>query len=145
MEPGDELEIRLGRLLAVIADFQKIVAQANCLLQKNLGVANPMYWRQANIPQNGFLASGQSCQYYFHGIGCFVETPEWVIDWDYGYEGRIDGFDPWRLYKFAEQTSQNYPEFRDQRVLEDAFQDAIGKGLIHQPYLSLQDWLYYLK
>jgi hypothetical protein len=145
MDPENLLDIRLGRLVAMIADFQNVVAQANCLLQKYLGLANPLYWRQANIPQEGFLGSGQSHQYYFHGGGCYVETPEWVIDWDYGYDGRIDGFDTWRLYAFAEQTSHNYLDFKDKRVLEETFQEAARKGLIHQPYLSLQDWLYYLK
>jgi len=80
MGPEDELEIRFGRLLAMIADFQKIVAQANRLLQKHLGIANPMFWRQANILQEGFIWSDQSHRYYFHGIGCRVETPEWVKD-----------------------------------------------------------------
>src|SRR5262245_15612090 len=129
----------------MIDDFLQTVAQANGLLQKHLGIANPMCWRRANVPQEGFLVSGQSHRYQFHGIGCYVETPEWVIDWDYGYDGRTDGFTLWWLYIFAEQTSQNYPEFRDRRVLEEAFQEAIRRGLIHQPYLSQQDWLYYLK
>jgi hypothetical protein len=135
---------RLKRLLAVIAAFQKYATEANELLRKHLGLANPMYWRQAKVPQTGFLNSG-AIRYGFHGIGCRIQTPSLVIDWDYGYEGRTDGFDLWQLQCFVEDSTPNYPEFRNQQVLAEAFQEAIEAGLIHQPYRSVQDNLYYLK
>ena len=64
MGTEDALEFRLGRLLAMITDFQQIVAQANGLLQMHLDLANPMYYRQANVHREGFLGSGQSHKNY---------------------------------------------------------------------------------
>ena len=145
-DPGaDEVaNTNLKRLLAMITDFQVKVREANELLQAQLNLENPLYWRQARIPQIGVLNSG-TIKYAFHGIGCRVETPEGVIDWDYGSGGRIDGFDLWRLRCFSEDQTLNYPEFRKQQILVDAFQEAIKVGLIHQPYTSVQDNLFYLK
>ncbi len=39
--------------------------------------------------------------YYFHGIGLCAEYKNLVVDFDFGLNDRIDGFDSWRLEQFA--------------------------------------------
>lgn len=134
----------ISKLLVMIADFQAKVAVANRLLQESLNIENTMYWRQAKLAQKGKLHSNGAGEYSFHGIGCWVKTKEFEIDWDYGFEGRTDGFDLWRLYCFAQYTSDDYLEFRDKELLQKIMNDAVAQNLILQPYRHLQDDLYYL-
>lgn len=56
--------------------------------------------RGLNIPRSGTLPSGR--EYSFHGIGCRFEKDGVVTDMDFGPNGRIDGFDAWRLNIFTE-------------------------------------------
>jgi len=96
-----DLPFLVDRFLEMIAAFQTQTARANALLQEFLHLVNPIYWRQAGISQIGYCGPGNSIHYYYHGIGCTVETDDLRIDWDYGIDGRVDGFDLWRLGKIA--------------------------------------------
>jgi Domain of unknown function (DUF6896) len=100
---------------------------------------------QRNLPREGFLDAGKSIAYSFHGIGCHVALPDGEIDWDFGNEGRLDGFDAWRLWCFAEGGTRLFPEFKNKSVLDKTFAEAISHGMIHRPFKHLQDDLYYLR
>jgi len=128
----------------MIAAFQTQTAEANELLRKHLHLENPMFWRQAGIAQTGYCDSNKSIRYFYHGIGCRVEAQNLSIDWDYGFDGRVDGFDFWRLRTFAEYSTNDFPEFRDKETLEAVYQEAIRQKLIYQPFLQKPDNLYYL-
>ena len=67
------------------------------------------------------------------------------INWDFGHDGRLDGFREWFLWEFASGGTGDCPEFRDKKVLEAVFQHAVLKGIIYKPFLRLQDDLYYLQ
>jgi hypothetical protein len=140
-----DLPYLVDRFLEMIAAFQGQTARANALLQEFLHLVNPMYWRQAGISQTGYCGPGNSIRYFYHGIGCAVETYDLRIDWDYGLDGRVDGFDIWRLRRFAEEFTNSFPEFRDEEVLKSVFQEAIKRKLIHQPFVAEHDDLYYLR
>jgi hypothetical protein len=135
----------LDHLVALIKEYQSRVQEAASLLREYKGLANPMYWRQDDIPREGFLDSERTIEYRFHGIGCWMKLPEGEINWDFGYDGRLDGFREWFLWQYAEYGTKNFPEFRDQKALERTFAEAKSKGLIQRSYLSLQDDLYYLR
>jgi Domain of unknown function (DUF6896) len=140
-----DLPFLVDRFLKMIEAFQRQTARANALLQEFLHLVNPMYWRQGGISRTGYCGPGNSIHYYYHGSGCTVESDDLLIDWDYGLDGRVDGFDLWRLWRFAEESTNSFPEFRDEEVLEGVFQEAIKRKLIHQPFLAKQDDLYYLR
>ncbi|WP_422396291.1 DUF6896 domain-containing protein [Pseudomonas trivialis] len=40
-------------------------------------------------------------------MGCSVYLPEVCVDFDYGPDGRLDGFDLWRLYVYACELPKN--------------------------------------
>jgi hypothetical protein len=141
----ESLTLLLERLLEMIGEFQAQTTKANELLREHLQLENPMYWHEAGISQTGYCGPNQTIRYFYHGIGCKVGTKNLLIDWDYGFEGRVDGFDHWRLIQFAEDSTDNFPEFRDSDLLGTVFGEAIKKGLIHQPFLSQQDNLFYLR
>ena len=104
-----------------------------------------MHWRQAGLSQTGFVDDARTTPYHFHGVGCRVVTTWGAIDWDFGYEGRIDGFDLWRLRQFAQHDTTDFPEFADKKTLEATFTAAVQKGIIHSPFRDHYDYLYYLQ
>lgn len=47
-------------------------------------------------------------QYYsFHGIGLYARRKNCTVDFDFGLNDRIDGFDSWRLNQFAQSRKEN--------------------------------------
>jgi hypothetical protein len=133
------------RLLEMIQEFQEQTSKANQLLREHLRLENPMYWRKAGIAQTDSCGPDQSIRYYYHESGCIVKTAGLLIDWDYGLEGRVDGFTLWKLSQFAEYSSNSFSEFRDPNLLKTVFEEAIERGLLHQAFLLQQDDLFYLR
>ena len=110
-------EIR-DRLLAMIADYQQRVARfvsaAEVLFGEDDLLAASLAGR---LPEEGHLDDAQESAFRFHGAGCEVKTLDAKVDFDFGPEGRHDGFDAWRLHIFAQSQPQVYPEFQDMAVV----------------------------
>ena len=75
-----------------------------------------------------------------HGRGCRVRWNGGIVDFDFGDLGEIDGFDPWRLYKFAGEDLQYYG-FEDRASFDQSFAMSVELGDI----LYSGNVLYYLK
>jgi len=135
----------LDQFIALIREYQSRVEEGATLLREYKGLANPMYWRQARIPREGFLDCDRTIEYEFHGIGCWMKLPWGEINWDFGLDGRLDGFREWFLWQFAERGTDHFAEFKDKQMLERVFNEAVAKGMIQQTGLTLQDDLYYLR
>ncbi|WP_147271868.1 DUF6896 domain-containing protein [Corallincola holothuriorum] len=93
-------------LLKLISLFLSRVREAEEIMKEAFDIEEPMYFRQAGIARVGKI---DSYSYSFHGIGCYFEFGDFEVDYDYAEDGRIDGFDLWRLSRFGEQ----YDEFKD--------------------------------
>jgi hypothetical protein len=137
----------LERFLTLIHEYQSRILEAASLFEKHKGIApsDLVYWKQADLPREGFIDPKQNIEYCFHGIGCRVNLLDGEVDWDFGHNGRLDGFDAWRLWRFASDGTDLFPEFKDKSVLDDTFAEAISQGIIHRPFRHLQDDLYYLR
>ena len=83
------------------------------------------------IPQRGILDEQQSISYSFHGIGCCVEFGTVVVDFDFGPNGRSDGFDAWRLQLFAESMPQ-YRQFANLDYIQSHLTDLYDRGVIRK-------------
>lgn len=134
----------IERLIQLIHEYQSKVQETVELFEHYKGLKRPQHpleWQSSGILQSGYLDPSKQISYFFHGYGCCVHLPSGRVDWDFGQEGQIDGFDFWRLYEFAERGTQNFLEFRDEEVLKSVFAEAESKGLFHKSdYI-----LYYLK
>lgn len=75
-----------------------------------------------------------------HGRGCRVHWNGSVVDFDFGDLGEVDGFNPWRLYKFAGGDLQCYG-FEDRKSLDQSFAISVELGDIFYS----GNVLYYLK
>jgi hypothetical protein len=128
-----------SRLFTLVNDYQAVVRRAVELLAAS-GIELPTSntsWAGLDIPQNGEL-NGQ-IRYYKHGYGCAVYFPNEVVDFDFGANGEIDGFDAWRLLGFAGARLCRYG-FSSEEELKSAFNVAVQCGdLQFSGYL-----LYYL-
>lgn len=130
MNPG------LSRL---IADYQRAVRLAVTLLEQ-AGIARPSSngeWAFLGIPQRGELPG--NVRYFKHGYGCAVHLPAATVDFDFGANGEIDGFDLWRLAGFANERLPDYG-FADEAALKECFNREVEAGsLRYSGYI-----LYYL-
>ena len=116
-------------LAQLICDYQGAVRTAVALLEGS-GIpkpATPDAWAGLDIPQRGELQGG--VRYFKHGYGCAVNLPSGKVDFDFGAEGKIDGFDLWRLVGFAEGRLITYG-FSSEQDVKSAFQLAEQSGEI---------------
>jgi hypothetical protein len=88
----------------LIKDFQDSVKEVVELFYKKYNRKDLLCaWHEGIYSQTGKI--GPTAKYSFHGVGLAVELNDKTIDFDFGEDDRIDGFDTWRLWKFALKQS----------------------------------------
>lgn len=113
----------------LIDDFLAQVEKATDLLELRFGTKCIIrLWRAKEIPQRGEILDG--INYELHGVGCRVYFPELCVDFDYGPDGRVDGFDVWRLYIYACEVPLLHSKYVDQGVLKRDFNEYVTLGKI---------------
>ncbi|KRP78308.1 MULTISPECIES: DUF6896 domain-containing protein [Pseudomonas] len=119
--------MRTQTLEHLITDYLEQVKKATDLLEQVFGTKNIIgLWRSKKIPQRGTVAA--NITYELHGIGCSVYLSEICVDFDYGPDDRVDGFDSWRLYMYACETPSKYKKHTDKQALEREFNAYLKKG-----------------
>ena len=86
-----------------------------------------MEWACLDIPQQGELSGG--VKYFKHGYGCAVHLPSGTVDFDFGEQGQITGFDAWRLIGFAAGGLGAYG-FSSEQDIKNDFQASVEAGEI---------------
>ncbi|WP_414432637.1 DUF6896 domain-containing protein [Alcanivorax sp. IL2] len=128
-------------LQKIISEFQEKVAEANEILKKYLDTDEPHKWGPP-IEQAGIL--GGKHKYFFHGVGCTVHiSKNDIVDFDYGADGRIDGFDAWRLYGFISARRGKYPHVHESDI-DEWLKDAIQANEVKKSESREYGNLYYL-
>ncbi|UXD25288.1 hypothetical protein FORC065_2484 [Yersinia enterocolitica] len=115
------------KLFLLIVDFQKSIQTALKLMQRS-GISMPLSrneWIESNIPISGELDGG--VKYYKHGAGCQVILDSGAVDFDFGVQGEIGGFNFWWLTRFAEKNLKDYG-FKDWDCVASFLDEALGKG-----------------
>lgn len=123
------------KLKKLVLAYQASVRTAVELMQQS-GIPLPVTsseWIATEIPAHGELVGGVT--YYKHGAGCLVDLPSGAVDFDFGSLGEIDGFDAWRLAKFAGSEFAKYG-FDTKEEIETSFQSAVKSGsLVSSGYI----------
>lgn len=123
------------RLSRLIRRYQDAVAAAVVALEQS-GIARPASndaWSGNGIPQRGALVNGGD--YFKHGYGCTVRSSLGVVDFDFGDAGQIDGFDAWRLWRFASENDEDHG-FASEAELKETFGAAQAAGeLVPSDYI----------
>jgi len=128
-------------IMMLIDKYTSAAANAHAMLRAHLGedaLLSAVNGRR--IPREGQLPGGFS--YSFHGVGCAVEGPNFEVDFDFGPEQRVDGFDAWRLSLFA-QFFPDLSPFHDANVVDRGLQDLEAAGLVWCPGWLPSRHLYY--
>jgi hypothetical protein len=127
------------RLARLIYDYKSSVRAAVVLMQRS-GIQMPYSsaeWVEFDIPMHGELKG--NARYFKHGVGCEIRFPMSSVDFDFGDQGEIDGFDLWRLQQFSEENFYKYG-FETQGVIKQLFEEAIAaEELIYSGHI-----LYYV-
>jgi len=124
------------RLKKLIADYQARVRQAVELMARS-GIPIPVTsndWVENSIPYCGKLNG--DVEYFKHGIGCEVKLAAGPVEFDFGRLGEIDGFDAWRLGKFAGSSLTSYG-FESEVAIEKSFEAAVKSGEVKSPSPTL--------
>jgi len=83
-------------------------------------------WVGYDVPGSGSLPDGG--EYNIHGYGCAVNSPAVRVDFDFGADGQIDGFDCWRLLRFAGNKLEKQYGIADESELRSIFDNACNSG-----------------
>ena len=84
----------------------------------------------SGMPREGSISALGGGSYFVHGTGCRVETAEVEVDFDFGPNGSIPGFDPWKLYGFAQGNGERHSWLPDRKTFDQAIEGLIADGLL---------------
>lgn len=137
-----------ARLRDLIDEYLAAIREALALFRTHRGMDahSVMNWRsQEGLEQIGHVDPDGTIPYFFHGIGCAVHLPDGAVDWDFGHGGRSDGFDAWRLARFARARSARFGAFTDAGTVEALLLEAEADGFVERFPDREHDRLFYLR
>lgn len=124
------------RLATLIDNYQRAVAKAIALLS-TYGIPRPATntaWVMFDMPDLAILPDG--VRLMKHGYGCRVKADGIHVDFDFGQDGQIDGFDCYRLYDFTRGKMLTRYGIDSETSLKDLFDSAcVAKELIFSGYI----------
>lgn len=92
--------------------------------------ASDLDWATNDVRGRVTLPNGIT--YFKHGTGCRFDGPGCRVDFDFGQEGQIDGFDVDRLCDFFRRNKPVKYGFKSGDEIESAVQSALEAGeLVH--------------
>lgn len=130
-------------LMKLILAFEHETAEMLREFQQRSGFKSLPEVRRAGLAHHGYIPGRPRIIYQFHGIGLRLRIGQRRIDFDFGHGGRTDGFDAWRLWLFAKDRPEQFPEFQDQESIKAALAEARKAGEIGRPFLDHYDRLEY--
>lgn len=126
----------------LIAEYLKEVEKVIAVFSTKIGRKDILRaWGEKAIPAKGKIS--KDVFYELHGIGCYLSYKDYHIDFDFGPNDRIDGFDLYKLKDYAQQFPDKYPQYQDRDILEKDFNRLIELGIISQKYIG-NSWLFFL-
>ncbi len=134
----------MNNFLELIKAYQNAVNESVRLFNLYLGIDSPNKWIEKGLTRRGSLGPDKIFSYYFHGIGCEFSFGKYIVDYDFGYGGRFDGFDEWRLWLYANYGTDRFDEFRNKEFLKNSFENAVSYDFIKKLFQQFNDNLYYL-
>ena len=135
-------------IIEFIQDYQRQVDFVVKVFKHKYNTTDILHsWRRGLYKQAGKIKEFGIQKYYFHGIGLAATIDNVLVDFDFSDypDMRHDGFDAWRLHKFAENHPNNYRQFANKKVLDDHFSQLINDCIIYKPETRYDSTLYFFK
>jgi len=118
------------KLQRLVSDYQTVVSRRFTQLRTELGFAAPesnVAWACNDLEQRGRLSDG--ALYFKHGYGCAFKGASDIIDFDFGDNGEIDGFDASSLWGFAVASKKDYG-FASEKEIAAAITRSAAEGAL---------------
>jgi hypothetical protein len=80
------------------------------------------------VPRHVLFDDGS--ELHFHGIGCSYESNELTVSFDFGPNGRFDGFNAGLLAEFAEESCNKQLDFAQ---IERELKQLLACGKVLKP------------
>ncbi|MCA9040207.1 MAG: hypothetical protein KDA65_07680 [Planctomycetaceae bacterium] len=130
----------------IIEDYVNGVQHHVQLICEHYGVEDLWNNRRENVPNQAVIdLPGKRISFTFHGIGCEIRVGEKIFDFDFGPEGRLGGFDAWRLSRLVDSSREyNSNEFTLEKLQAD-IDHLVEIDEVEMPRLDPSRHLYYLK
>ncbi len=108
----------------LINDFISMVESSTRIFELKFGTRDiRRLWRTNAIKRRGRVTRG--AKYELHGIGCRINLSTGSVDFDYGPNGEINGFDAWRLYNFARERPSKHRKYCDEETIKKELKEYI--------------------
>src|ERR1700683_1436773 len=102
-------------------------------------------WLSGKVAQHGSLDDKYETRFSFHGVGCHLESDRGEVEFNFGPDGRHDGFDGWLLWIFAQSRARDYPQFQRLEIVESVLGELVTDGVVFRPRWLPSPKLCYLK
>ncbi|MFJ2530078.1 DUF6896 domain-containing protein [Pseudomonas helmanticensis] len=123
----------------LITDFLAKVDEGTKLFEEKFGNRNILrLWRSGKIEHCGQTTNG--IQHELHGVGCAIHLPSESVNFDYGSNKKINGFDVWRLYIYALDRPLVYELLRQENTKKEFKELVLLKTI--KKYLHLMTYIY---
>ena len=108
----------------LINDFISMVESSTRTFEQKFGTRDiRRLWYTKVIKRCGKVTRG--VKYELHGIGCRINLSTGSVDFDYGPNGEINGFDTWRLYNFARERPSKHREYCDEETIKKELEEYL--------------------
>ena len=134
------------QFLELAEDYEREIREALNVFMTRAGLHSleeVRKFRFAPSRADGYLPGRPRIVYRYHGYGLYLRIGRQRIDFDFGPGMRIGRFDSWKLWIYATERKDRYPEFQDQEVIESALALSIAAGRVGRPFGHEREWLYY--
>jgi len=119
-------------------DFHRMISDYISLISERMGrfcietgfvlPKSAIEW-VTNGPKKTVLSDGTI--YSKHGYGCLITLKSGEIDFDFGDQGEIDGFDAYRLSAFTESFPSRYSA-KSEREMQSILETELKSGTIEK-------------
>jgi hypothetical protein len=117
------------KLKSIIKEYFDKVEEACQIIYKGLKINSKDELIELRIskPSYEFELNGKN-QFYFHGRGCHFKNDYFDIDWDFGFDNKLSGIDPWKLTEYLKNNHKNYPEYFNYDKLRQELELAVEEN-----------------
>ena len=134
------------KLLELIVEYQSHVVASVRALREKFGVDDVLgAVLRREIPEVGSLDDRHETRFRFHGSGCHLDSDQGEVEFDFGPDGRHDGFDGWRLWIFAQSRPKDYPQFQRLEIVESMLGELVTDDWVIRPGWMPSPHLCYFK
>ncbi|CAI8760453.1 MULTISPECIES: DUF6896 domain-containing protein [Pseudomonas] len=109
----------------LINDFISMVESSTLIFERKFGTRDiRRLWYTKIIKRRGRVTRG--VKYELHGVGCRINLSTGSVDFDYGPNGEINGFDTWRLYNFARERPSKHRKYCDEKIIKKELEEYLN-------------------